>query len=50
MAHFRFDGQRIAYTIYGEGPRTTVLLPGPAAVAEDAGAAGPASWPPAATG
>lgn len=28
MAHFRFDGQRIAYTAYGTGPRTTVLLPG----------------------
>jgi pimeloyl-ACP methyl ester carboxylesterase len=25
---FEHDGQRIAYTIYGEGPRTTVLLPG----------------------
>ena len=28
MAHFRLDGQRLAYTIYGDGPRTTVLLPG----------------------
>jgi pimeloyl-ACP methyl ester carboxylesterase len=28
MAHFRLDGQRLAYTTYGEGPRTTVLLPG----------------------
>ncbi|MGI8505545.1 MAG: alpha/beta fold hydrolase [Solirubrobacteraceae bacterium] len=28
MAHFRFDGQRLAYTIYGQGKRTTVLLPG----------------------
>jgi pimeloyl-ACP methyl ester carboxylesterase len=28
MAHFRLDGQRLAYTAYGEGPRTTVLLPG----------------------
>lgn len=28
MAHFRLDGQRLAYTIYGEGSRTTVLLPG----------------------
>jgi pimeloyl-ACP methyl ester carboxylesterase len=28
MAHFRFDGQRLAYTVYGEGSRTTVLLPG----------------------
>jgi pimeloyl-ACP methyl ester carboxylesterase len=28
MAEFRFDGQRLAYTVYGEGPRTTVLLPG----------------------
>jgi pimeloyl-ACP methyl ester carboxylesterase len=28
MAHFRFDGQRIAYTAYGRGRRTTVLLPG----------------------
>lgn len=28
MAFFRHDGQRIAYTIYGDGPRVTVLLPG----------------------
>jgi len=28
MASFRFDGQRLAYTVYGEGPRITVLLPG----------------------
>jgi pimeloyl-ACP methyl ester carboxylesterase len=28
MAHFRFDGQRLAYNLYGEGPRTTVLMPG----------------------
>jgi pimeloyl-ACP methyl ester carboxylesterase len=28
MAELRLDGQRIAYTVYGEGPRTTVLLPG----------------------
>ena len=28
MAHFRLDGQRLAYTVHGEGPRTTVLLPG----------------------
>jgi pimeloyl-ACP methyl ester carboxylesterase len=28
MAHFRHDGQRLAYTVYGEGPRTTVLMPG----------------------
>jgi pimeloyl-ACP methyl ester carboxylesterase len=28
MAHFRFDGQRLAYTVYGEGERATVLLPG----------------------
>jgi pimeloyl-ACP methyl ester carboxylesterase len=28
MAHFRYDDQRIAYTVYGHGPRTTVLLPG----------------------
>jgi pimeloyl-ACP methyl ester carboxylesterase len=28
MAHFRSDGQRIAYTVYGDGSRTTVLLPG----------------------
>ena len=28
MADFRYDGQRIAYTIHGEGDRTTVLLPG----------------------
>jgi pimeloyl-ACP methyl ester carboxylesterase len=28
MAHFPYDGQRIAYTAYGRGPRATVLLPG----------------------
>ncbi len=28
MAHFRLDGQRIAYTIHGHGDRTIVLLPG----------------------
>jgi pimeloyl-ACP methyl ester carboxylesterase len=28
MALFRHDGQRLAYTVYGEGPRVTVLLPG----------------------
>lgn len=28
MTEFHVDGQRIAYTEYGEGPRTTVLLPG----------------------
>jgi len=28
MPYFRFDGQRLAYTIYGRGPATTVLLPG----------------------
>ena len=27
MAFFRYDGQRLAYTIHGQGPRTTVLLP-----------------------
>jgi pimeloyl-ACP methyl ester carboxylesterase len=27
MGSFRFDGQRLAYTIYGRGPRTTVLMP-----------------------
>lgn len=28
MAYFRHDGQRLAYTIYGQGPNTTVLMPG----------------------
>src|SRR5438128_4775879 len=28
MAYFRFDGQRLAYTIHGEGRRTVVLMPG----------------------
>ena len=28
MAEFHIDGQRIAYTVYGDGARTTVLLPG----------------------
>jgi pimeloyl-ACP methyl ester carboxylesterase len=28
MSCLQFDGQRLAYTEYGDGPRTTVLLPG----------------------
>lgn len=28
MGRFSYDGQQLAYTIYGEGPRTTVLIPG----------------------
>lgn len=28
MAFFEHDGRRLAYTVYGEGPRITVLLPG----------------------
>jgi pimeloyl-ACP methyl ester carboxylesterase len=28
MAYFPHDGQRLAYTVHGEGPRTTVLMPG----------------------
>lgn len=28
MASFQHDGQRIAYSVYGEGPRVTVLMPG----------------------
>jgi pimeloyl-ACP methyl ester carboxylesterase len=28
MAHFTFEGQRLAYTAHGEGPRPVVLLPG----------------------
>lgn len=28
MVFFEHDGQRIAYTSYGEGPRVTVLVPG----------------------
>jgi pimeloyl-ACP methyl ester carboxylesterase len=28
MDYFRHDGQRLAYTIHGEGTRTTVLMPG----------------------
>ena len=28
MAFFRYDGQRLAYTIRGDGPRVTVLMPG----------------------
>jgi pimeloyl-ACP methyl ester carboxylesterase len=28
MAHFRYDGHKLAYTIHGEGSRTTVLMPG----------------------
>jgi pimeloyl-ACP methyl ester carboxylesterase len=28
MQYFRYDGQRLAYTVRGEGTRTTVLMPG----------------------
>jgi pimeloyl-ACP methyl ester carboxylesterase len=28
MAYFRHDGYRLAYTIHGQGPRTTILMPG----------------------
>jgi len=28
MSHFVHDGQRLAYTVHGEGPRVTVLMPG----------------------
>jgi pimeloyl-ACP methyl ester carboxylesterase len=28
MAYFRYEGRRLAYTVHGHGPRTTVLLPG----------------------
>jgi pimeloyl-ACP methyl ester carboxylesterase len=28
MAQFSYDGQRLAYTTYGEGANTTVLMPG----------------------
>jgi pimeloyl-ACP methyl ester carboxylesterase len=28
MASFRYDGQRLAYTTHGKGPRVVVLLPG----------------------
>jgi pimeloyl-ACP methyl ester carboxylesterase len=28
MAYFRHDGQRLAYTIHGRGPRPAVLMPG----------------------
>ena len=28
MPRFSFGGQRLAYTVYGEGPRPVVLLPG----------------------
>ena len=40
MASFRYDGQRLAYTMHGEGPRIHGADAGPAAVAEDADAAG----------
>jgi pimeloyl-ACP methyl ester carboxylesterase len=28
MPYFKHDGQRLAYTVFGDGARTTVLLPG----------------------
>ena len=27
MAYFGYDGHKLAYTIHGKGPRTTVLMP-----------------------
>ena len=40
MPFFRHEGSRLAYTIYGDGPRTFVLVHGAAALAEDAPPAG----------
>src|SRR3981081_2312910 len=28
VPYFRHEGQRLAYTVHGEGTRTTVLMPG----------------------
>ena len=28
MAYFTYDGQRLAYTVHGQGPKTVILLPG----------------------
>lgn len=28
MAFFRYEGHKLAYTIHGRGPRTTILMPG----------------------
>src|SRR5436305_9047833 len=28
MAHFSYGGQRLAYTVHGEGPKVTILTPG----------------------
>jgi len=28
VSHFVYDGHRLAYTVHGEGPRTTILMPG----------------------
>jgi pimeloyl-ACP methyl ester carboxylesterase len=28
MAHFRYEGRRLSYTVHGEGQRVTVLMPG----------------------
>jgi pimeloyl-ACP methyl ester carboxylesterase len=28
MAYFTYEGYKLAYTIHGEGPRTTILMPG----------------------
>jgi pimeloyl-ACP methyl ester carboxylesterase len=28
MAYFSYEGHRLAYTVHGEGPRVTVLMPG----------------------
>ena len=49
MPYFKHDGHRLAYTVYGEGPRTVVLLHGLLLSQTHARAAGRASWPSAAT-
>jgi pimeloyl-ACP methyl ester carboxylesterase len=28
MAFFRYEGHKLAYTVHGKGPRTTILMPG----------------------
>ena len=28
MAYFGYEGHKLAYTIHGKGPRTTILMPG----------------------
>ena len=49
MPFFRHEGNRLAYTIYGDGPRTLVLVHG-LLLSQKMHRPWPVPWPNAATG